>query len=254
MSGIRDRARRLLDLHRDGPVLVMPTVWDAWSARAVAAAGFAALSVGSAPLAASRGASDKEGMTLDDALDGVRRICAAVDVPVSADMESGYGAPPDELVQRLLEAGAVGLNVEDTVHGDGGRVRSPDEHAAYIGGLRAAADAAGIDVVINARTDAFVHGAAVYDDPLDEAIRRLAACVDAGARCVYPVKIPDAASLSTLMDRVDAPVNVLANPRTGSSAGSIEQLRAAGVRRVTFGPMLQAELTADLAALAAPWA
>lgn len=72
---------------------------------------------------------------------------------MTADLEAGYATPPAELVDRLLEAGAVGLNVEDTVHSEGGRLRSPAEHADYIGGLRQAADAAGIDVVINARTD-----------------------------------------------------------------------------------------------------
>lgn len=138
------RATTLLELHHTGSTLVLPNVWDAWSARVVADAGFAALSIGSHPLADSRGQSDNEDMTLDDALDGVRRICSAVpDVPVTADMEAGYGVSPAELVERLLEAGAVGLNVEDTVHSEGGRLRSVVEHADYIGGLRRAADAAG---------------------------------------------------------------------------------------------------------------
>ena len=129
------RATRLLELHHTGTTLVLPNVWDAWSARAVADAGFAALSIGSHPLADSRGQGDNEDMSLDDALDGVRRICSAVpDAPVTADMEAGYGATPAELVERLLEAGAVGLNIEDTVHSEGGRMRSVAEHADYIGG------------------------------------------------------------------------------------------------------------------------
>jgi 2-methylisocitrate lyase-like PEP mutase family enzyme len=134
---IATRATRLLELHHTGTTLVLPNVWDAWSARVVAEAGFAALSIGSHPLADSRGQGDNEDMTLDDALDGVRRICAAVpDVPVTADMESGYATAPAELVDRLLEAGAVGLNIEDTVHSEGGRMRSVAEHADYIGALR----------------------------------------------------------------------------------------------------------------------
>src|SRR5690606_29214594 len=128
--------------------VVLPTAWDAWSARTLVDAGFGALTIGSHPLAESRGQGDNEGMSLDDALEGIARITASVDVPVSADMESGYGAEPAELIERLLEAGAVGLNLEDTVHGEG-RMREPQEHADYIAGLRAAADAAGVDVVIN---------------------------------------------------------------------------------------------------------
>jgi 2-methylisocitrate lyase-like PEP mutase family enzyme len=250
---IATRATTLLDLHHTGSTLVLPNVWDAWSARAVAEAGFAALSIGSHPLADSRGQGDNEDMSLDDALDGVRRICSAVpDVPVTADMESGYGATPAELVERLLEAGAVGLNVEDTVHSEGGRLRSVTEHADYIGGLRQAADAAGVDLVINARTDAFIKKGQ-FDDPTAEAITRLLACEEAGSRCSYPVGAPDAASLQRLLDALSGPVNTIANPRKGSAAGSLEDLRAMGVHRVTFGPLLQRELAPDLAALVTPW-
>jgi 2-methylisocitrate lyase-like PEP mutase family enzyme len=247
------RATRLLELHHTGSTLVLPNVWDAWSATVVAGAGFAALSIGSHPLADSRGQGDKEDMTLDDALDGVRRICSAVpDLPVTADMEAGYGASPAELVERLLEAGAVGLNIEDTVHSEGGRLRSVAEHADYIGGVRQAADAAGVDLVVNARTDVWVDPSR-FDDPVAEALARLKACEEAGSRCSYPVKVPDAASLQALLDGLAGPVNVIANPRTGSSAGSLEDLQVMGVHRVTFGPLLQKELAPELAALVAPW-
>jgi 2-methylisocitrate lyase-like PEP mutase family enzyme len=245
-------ATTLLELHHTGTTLVLPNVWDAWSATVVAEAGFAALSIGSHPLADSRGQGDNEDMSLDDALDGVRRICAAVPaIPVTADMESGYGAAPAELVERLLEAGAVGLNIEDTVHSEGGRMRSVAEHADYIGGLRQAADAAGVDLVINARTDAFKAG--TFDDPVAEAITRLLACEEAGSRCSYPVGAPDAASLQRILDALAGPVNVIANPRKGSAAGSLEDLQVMGVHRVTFGPLLQKELAPDLAALVTPW-
>ena len=248
---IATRATALLELHHTGSTLVLPNVWDAWSARVVADAGFPALSIGSHPLADSRGQGDNEDMTLDDALDGVRRICSAVEVPVTADMEAGYGVAPAALVVRLLEAGAVGLNIEDTVHSEGGRMRSVAEHADYIGGLRQAADAAGVDLVINARTDAFKKD--WIEDPEAEAITRLLACEEAGSRCSFPVGAPNAASLQRLLDALAGPVNVIANPRTGSAAGSLEDLQVMGVHRVTFGPLLQKELAPDLAALVAPW-
>jgi 2-methylisocitrate lyase-like PEP mutase family enzyme len=246
------RARTLLDLHHTGSTLVLPNVWDAWSARTVAGAGFAALSIGSHPLADSRGQGDNEDMTLTDALDGVRRICAAVpDVPVTADLESGYDTPAAELVERMLEAGAVGLNIEDTVHSEG-RMRSVEEHADYIGAIRQACDDAGVDVVVNARTDVFLK-ADQFDDPVAEAITRLRACEDAGARCVYPVGVPDADTLRTLLAELSGPVNVIANPRTGSAVGSLDDLRALGVHRVTFGPKLMQELTPELVALVTAW-
>lgn len=252
MSDLRDKASELLRLHHTGETLVLPTVWDAWSARAVVDAGFSALSIGSHPLADSRGQQDGEHMTLDDALDGIRRICSAVAVPVSADVESGYDTPAAELVERVLEAGAVGINVEDTVHAQG-RVREVAEHADYIGALRQAADSAGVELVINARTDALLHGTDRYPDPLAEAIARVRACEEAGARCVYPVKIPDAASLAALMEATSLPVNVTAHPVDGAASGSLQELRDAGVRRVTFGPLLQRALTDSIAELTGPW-
>ena len=252
MSDPASRAAELLRLHHTGRTLVLPTVWDAWSARAVAAAGFPALTVGSHPLADSRGQRDSEGMTLADALDGVRRITASVDVPVSADMESGYDTPAAELVERVLEAGAAGINIEDTVHSQK-RLRDVQEHADYIGALRTAADAAGVELVINARTDAFIGTTQRFDDPLAEAVRRLRACEAAGARCVYPVRVPDADTLRALLAQLDGPVNITAHPVDGAPSGSLADLRELGVRRVTFGPLLQAALTGPLTELVAPW-
>lgn len=252
MSDLQARASELLRLHHTGETLVLPTVWDAWSARTVADAGFAALSIGSHPLADSRGQQDNEGMTLDDALDGIRRVTGAVDVPVTADMESGYDTPAAELVERLLEAGAVGLNIEDTVHSQG-RLREVREHADYIAAIRQAADEAGVELVVNARTDAFMGTVTVFEDPLAEAITRLRACEEAGARCVYPIRVPDHATLRSLLAELQGPVNVTAHPVHGSMSGSFEQLRDAGVQRITFGPLLMAALHPHLVDLLSPW-
>ncbi|CAN5619149.1 oxaloacetate decarboxylase [soil metagenome] len=253
MTDIADLADQLLSLHHSGTTLVLPTVWDAWSANAVVDAGFNALTIGSHPLADSRGQADNEGMTLDDALDGIRRVTGSVDVPVSADVESGYGTDPVELVERVLGAGAAGINVEDTVHSEGGRQRSSQEHAEYIGAIRQAADAAGVNLVINARTDVFLKPAGTFEDPLAEAISRLQACEAVGARCVYPVLAPDAAAITALLTALDGPVNVIAHPVDGSSAGSLDDLRALGVQRVSFGPLLQKALVGSITDLVTPW-
>lgn len=250
MSDLTAKATALLDMHEE--FVVLPTAWDAWSARTLVDAGFGAISIGSHPLAESRGQQDNEGMTLDDAMEGIARITASVDVPVTADVESGYGAGPAELIERLLAAGAVGLNVEDTVHGEG-RMREAQEHADYIAGLRAAADAAGVDVVINARTDAFARPELHGGDPLEEAILRMELAEQAGARSLYPVRPPDAAALQAIITQVSLPVNVTAHPVKGSVVGGLDEIRASGARRVTFGPLLQMALTESIQELVRPW-
>lgn len=112
-------------------------------------------------------------MTFDDVLARIKQITAAVDVPVSVDIESGYGQAPTRLIEGLLEAGAVGLNIEDTVHSEGGRLRSSGEHAELVGALRKAADATGVHVVVNARTDLFLRQDGDESDRVDRAIARL---------------------------------------------------------------------------------
>src|SRR5215470_8071016 len=126
---LEQQAEGLLALHQPGNPVILPTVWDAWSARLAVDAGFAALTVGSHPVGDSIGRPDNEGMTFDELLARAVQITDAVDVPVSVDIESGYGEPPTRLIDGLLDAGAVGLNIEDTVHKDGGRLRSVEDHA-----------------------------------------------------------------------------------------------------------------------------
>lgn len=146
-NGLAERAEALLALREPGNPVVLTTVWDVWSASLAADAGFAALTVGSHPLADSVGKPDGEAMAFDDVLARVAQITAVVDVPVSVDVESGYGQPGERLIDGLLEAGAVGLNIEDTVHSEGKRLRSSAEHAELVGALRSAADRAGVHVL-----------------------------------------------------------------------------------------------------------
>src|SRR5699024_1126374 len=147
---------------------------------------------GSHPVADSLGSADGENMDLTEYLGVVKRITDSVDVPVSVDIESGYGLEPRELINRLIEVGAVGANIEDVVHGEGKRVRERQEHADYIAGARRAADDAGVAFVINGRTDAVKLGTDVFADPLEEAEARIRLMEDAGARSVYPVGLSTA--------------------------------------------------------------
>lgn len=247
---LKGRAETLLALHRPGDPVILPTVWDSWSARLATDAGFAALTVGSHPVADSVGKADNEGMTFDDLLTRVAQITAAVDVPISVDIESGYAEAPARLIEGLLSVGAVGLNIEDTVHSEGGRLRSADEHAELVGGLRAAADAAGVHVVVNARTDLFLRKDGDEADRVDRAIARLKKAADAGADVLYPVGRHDAGTTRRLADELPLPINAIALPDQDDPAS----FGPLGVGRISFGPFLQAALAARGKEILGRWA
>jgi 2-methylisocitrate lyase-like PEP mutase family enzyme len=252
MADVRtvQNAQKLKQLHASQRPLVLPTVWDAWSAHVAAGAGFCALTIGSHPLAASRGAEDGENQPLEEVLAAVRPIIAAVDVPISVDLEAGYGREPAELIAGLVEVGGVGLNLEDTVHSDGGRLRSTDEHSAYIAGLRAAADDAGVPIVINGRTDLFRRAGEDKAGVLEEAIARLQSLVAAGADAVYPVAIQDDDDLiAAVVEAVSVPVNITAHP----AKHTLERFKSLGVCRVTYGPLLQYALADHAKQLLSHW-
>ncbi|MFE7855140.1 isocitrate lyase/phosphoenolpyruvate mutase family protein [Streptomyces sp. NPDC057403] len=214
-------------LHRSrlpGDPLVLPGPWDAVSARVFEEAGFPALATPSAGVAASLGYAD--GATpADEMFAAVARVCRAVDVPVSADVEGGYGLAPQELVERLLAAGAVGCNLEDST---GGVLKDPHEHAEWLAGVR---HAAGDRLFVNARVDVFVHG----DGDPERAIERAALYVAAGADCVYPIGAP-ANVLPLLRSGIQGPINVYSTLEGGPTPTELGEL---GATRVTFGPTLQ---------------
>ena len=247
---LAERAQTLLALHQPGNPVVLPTVWDAWSARLAADAGFAALTVGSHPVADSVGKADREGMTFDDVIARVKQITAAVDVPVSVDIESGYAESPTRLITGLLEAGAVGLNIEDTVHSEGGRLRSSSEHAELVGALRKAADATGVHVVVNARTDLFLRQDGDESDRVARAIARLKECAAAGADSLYPVGLLDPDTLRRLATELPLPINAIARPDQDDPAS----FGPLGVGRISFGPFLQGALSGRAKEILARWA
>lgn len=242
-------AATLKGLHQPGNPVVLPTVWDAWSATVAVKAGFGGLTVGSHPVADSVGRPDGEGMTFSELTTRVTQITDAVEVPVSVDIESGYGESASTLIEGLLHAGAVGLNIEDTVHSEGGRFRSAEEHAALVADLRAAADAAGVHVVINARTDTFKSQVGPESERVDLAISRMLACAEAGADSLYPVGFHDEQTLARLCAELPLPVNAIANPVDGDLA----MYARAGAGRISFGPIWQMELAKVSAGWLARW-
>ncbi|MDQ0763376.1 isocitrate lyase/PEP mutase family protein [Streptomyces canus] len=222
-------------LHRNrlpGDPLVLPGPWDALSARVCEEAGFPALATPSAGIAAALG--HKDGSTpADEMFAAVARISAAVDIPVSADVEGGYGLAPKELVERLLEAGAVGCNLEDSRQGV---LKDPREHAEWLAEVRYAA---GDQLFVNARVDTFSYG----DGDPERAIERAALYVAAGADCVYPIGAP-AGVLPLLRSGVQGPVNMLG--RLDGEGPSPTELGELGATRVTFGPGLQRRMARQL--------
>lgn len=243
------KASALKALHIPGDPVFLPTVWDSWSAKLAVDAGFSALTIGSHPLADSLGKPDNEGMSFDDVVARVSQITAAVDVPISVDIESGYAQAPARLIEGLLEAGAVGLNIEDTVHSEGGRLREPQEHADLVGALRVASDEAGVPVVINARTDVILRQIGEESDRVDRAIARLKLCADAGADSLYPVgrHAPDVQR--RLTSELPLPVNAIALPDVDDPAS----FGPLGVGRISFGPFLQKALAERANEILARW-
>lgn len=222
-----------------GDPLVLPGPWDAASARVLAEAGFPALAVPSAGVAASLGYED--GATpADEMFAAVARIAGAVSVPVSADIEAGYGLAAGELVERVLAAGAVGCNLEDTVDGvlvDAGR------QADRLAAVRAAA---GDALFVNARIDTYVTGVPDSVDPVAETLRRARLYAAAGADCLYPIAAPVEVFGPLAGALPGLPLNALAVP-DGPGPGRLGEL---GATRITFGPGLQRRAMAALRGIA----
>ncbi|MEU6342240.1 isocitrate lyase/phosphoenolpyruvate mutase family protein [Streptomyces sp. NPDC046977] len=236
-------ADRLRALHVPGRPLILPNVWDAASARVVAEAGFPAVATGSAPVAASLGHPDGEVVPPAEMLAAVTRVVRAAGVPVTADMERGYGLAPAEFAERLAATGAVGCNLEDTDPRTG-RLVDAGEQADFLAALRAADP----DLVINARTDALVREPAPAHERPAEAARRIRLYLEAGADCVYPFGPLDEEATAALVAAAGGrPVNVIARPG-GLTTSRLAEL---GVARISYGHQLHTAVLRHLADLVA---
>lgn len=224
------RALHFRSLHVPGEPLILVNAWDAASARIVAAAGARAVATTSAGVAWSLGAPDGDALGRDAAIDLVGRVVAAVPLPVTADIESGYGHTPDEVattVRAVVAAGAVGVNVEDARHDGGTPLRAVDEQCARLSAVRKAADHAGVPLYVNARIDTFLRGVG----GVEETVSRAHAYLAAGADGVFVPGTVDPATLAALVAAIPAPLNVLAGP----GAPPVPELACLGVARVSLG-------------------
>ncbi len=235
MTGLAELAQQLRALHHAPEPLVLPNAWDAATARSVVDAGFTAVATTSSGVSAALGYADGEHTPADEMFSAIRRIArVAPDVPVTADIESGYGLSPEEVVARLLEAGAVGCNLEDTDHRAEPRSHTLVDAEAQQYRLRSVKEAArarGVEIVLNARVDVFLSPSA----SIDEAIRRAGLYLDAGADCIFPIGAPDEATIVTLVKEIPGPVNVIPGFRGGPP---LARLRELGVRRISYAGRL----------------
>jgi 2-methylisocitrate lyase-like PEP mutase family enzyme len=235
LTGLVAAAEQLRALHSGPEPLVLPNVWDAASARVVAEAGFSAVATTSSGVSASLGWADGEHTPADEMFAAIYRIARSVEVPVTADIEGGYGLTPEEIVQRLLDAGAVGCNLEDTDHRTGKSLVDARAQADRLAAVKRVARAAGVDIVLNARADVFLREIPPDQTPIEEAIRRGRLYLEAGADCVFPIGAPDEGAIAALVDGIPGPINVIAGFR---GAPAQVRLRELGVRRISYAGRL----------------
>jgi 2-methylisocitrate lyase-like PEP mutase family enzyme len=231
----RDLAQRFRRMHLEPPILVLPNAWDVASARVLAALpGCRALATSSAAVARSLGHEDGERAPAAEMIEAARRIAAAVELPVTADLERGYGDPVGT-ARAAWDAGLVGMNVEDSTRAG---LVPLDEQVDVLREIRAAVP----DLVVNARVDVFLR---IGAGDVDEAAERGNAYLAAGADCIYPILAP-VSSIAALAFRIDGPLNVIVQPGTPDPP----ELQALGVARLTWGSGLATAAYAEAARVA----
>ena len=228
------KAEAFRRLHDRRDVLVLPNAWDVPSARVFEDEGFPAVATSSAGMLVSLGYRDGEGIPRGEFVSVIARMARALSVPLSADVVGGFGDSPEGVassVKAVVGAGAVGINIEDFVHGSK-RLLPVEEQVKRLKALVRLRDRGKVHFVINARTDALRFGAGDDEARLDEAIARARAYRDVGADCVYPMGLVDAASIARFVKALDFPTNVMVR----KGLPSVPELRRLGVARVSFGP------------------
>jgi 2-methylisocitrate lyase-like PEP mutase family enzyme len=229
-----ERALRFRELHERDHPLRLANAWDATSARILAAAGVSAIGTTSFGVALDHGVWDGEQLSFDAVLDVASSIVAAVDVPVTIDIEAGRGATPDDVqrsVAEVIACGAVGINIEDGIPGRPGALFDQADQAARIGAARAAAEASGIPIFINARCDVYFGAEVPPDERVGEVLLRAKAYRAAGADGLFLPGLLDAATMKRITTQFDLPVNIM----VGTGAPPLPDLVDAGVRRLSQG-------------------
>lgn len=235
MTSLREKAELFHTLHHSGGPLVLANAWDVASARLVEESGAGAVATTSAGAAWSLGAPDGDRLDRDQAIDLIARIAAAVELPVTADIESGFAADAEgvaETVRRVIAAGAVGVNIEDALRDGDTPLRPVEEQCERLAAARQAADEAGIPLFVNARVDVYLRGVGeTPEERFETAVERARAYLAAGASGVFVPGVVDPETVAALAGAVAAPLNILAGP----GAPTVAELGAFGVARVSLG-------------------
>ena len=221
-------------MHHTQHVLLLPNAWDVSSARVIEGAGFGAIATTSAGIAFSLGYPDGQHISRNEMLQAVARIAAAMKVPVTADVEAGYGDRPEDAAQTALaviESGAVGMNLEDASRDASHPLVDLPLQLEKIAAVQQAARTAGVPILLNARTDVYLLQVGPVEKRYDQALRRLTAFRDAGADCVFLPGLRDVATIGRMVKDLDFPLNILAGP----GSPSIPELQRLGVARVSLG-------------------
>ena len=229
----KEKAKRFLSLHQGPRILILPNAWDAGSARIFEVVGFPAIATTSGGVAVSLGYPDGEAVPRSEMIDATHRIARAVEVPVTADIEAGYGRTSNELaetIKEVIETGAVGVNLEDSLpRGSRKPLREISEQVERLRIAREVAKAVGLNLVINARTDVYLHRVGNEAERLDQAIRRCNAWRAAGADCLFVPGVADRKTIGTLVTALDGPLNVM----IWESTPAPKVLEKLGVRRAS---------------------
>jgi 2-methylisocitrate lyase-like PEP mutase family enzyme len=228
------KAEAFRTMHSEGEVLLLPNVWDAASARIIEDAGYASIATTSAGIAFAQGFPDGQKISSDRMMAAVASIAGTVKVPVTADVEAGYGREPEDAARtarKVIEAGAVGMNFEDATGDRADPLFDLQLQLERIRAIRESAKSLGISLVLNARTDIYLLQVGVATKRYDETLRRLQAFRQAGADCVFVPGLSDATTIGRLVGDLRCPVNILAVP----GGPSVAELSSLGVRRISLG-------------------
>jgi len=234
----KEKAELFLKYHHDKEILVLLNSWDIGSSKLIEACGYKAVATTSMGIAASLGYPDCEVIQLPEMIEVITGIINAVEVPVTVDIEAGYGNNLNEIIdsaKKIIATGIVGINIEDSI--DLNPVLIDEmEFCERISAIRALSDSMDFHLVINARTDSFYTSTGSTQEKLSESIRRGNKYREAGADCIFVQPVWEKETIATLVKEINAPINVLANPTIGAGVTpSISELQDLGVARVSLG-------------------
>ena len=237
----REKAERFLRFHQDKDILVLLNSWDIGGSKLIEACGYKAIATTSMGIAASLGYPDCQVIQLSEMIDAITGIANGVQVPVTVDIEAGYGDNLDEIVEsvrRIIATGIVGINIEDSIDLSP-KLIDAMEFCERISAIRALSESLGFHLVINARTDSFYTSSGSPREKLSESIKRGNRYREAGADCIFVQPVWEREMISTLVKEINAPINILANPGMGAGLPpSVHELQDLGVARLSLGSSL----------------